>query len=455
MVAGQAASPLIDAVRRGLGTVDGGVDWVGRFDSSLKELGEIPEDKAVRALAAELLREAIDDWFAVDANREREWRWACGKHRTLSSTVSGEKELSGAVIIRLKTTAGHFERAEDAWDPQRWANGGEPRWFPVRERGFAAWVRDATGKDAGVIVKDASKRPIPADTGEDGALLVGGPDRPGVRRPPPEEASRGGVTFDKVRALVARVAVSDDRVLSPDLVGRTGKSRLATEQLVRVAALSAAGTVFDFLEDRFDRLATVERLCTEAVRTADPGETRPTRVAPDVAFALAEALRLAAKELEKDPFVAGKITAATALAFTQWRFAQLPMVTKSLFEALTADPNDDRRRGRGCWASGLCADLAELRTKRGALVSFRLVSDQARAAVGWLGEEATLDGIRVERRRAAQVAAGVAPAEPGLTRFGHGTRGEVALTLLVFEQSLNEFITMAGPGSGDRRQEDR
>jgi len=453
MVAGQAASPLIDAVRRGLETVDGGVDWVGRFDSSLKELGEVPEDEKVRALAAQMLREAIDDWFAVDANRVQVWYWAYRSHPTLSSTGTGKKELSSLVIIRLKATAGYFERAEGAWNPQRWADGRDPTWFPVRERGFVAWVHDATEKEAGVIVKNASKTPIPVDTGEDGALLTGGPDRPGVRRPPPEGALQGGVTFDKVRAIVTKVAVSDDRVLSPDLVGRTGRSRLAAEQLVRAAALSAAGTVFDFLEGQFDRLATVERLCAEAVRAADPGEPRPTRVAPDVAFALAEALRLAARELEKDPFVAEEITAATAIAFMQWRFAQLPMVTKSLFEALTGDPNDGRRLGRGRWAMGLCADLAELRTKRGPLVLF--VSDQARAAVGWLGEEATLDDVRVERLRAAQVAAGVAPAESGLARFGHGTRGEAASTLLVFERSLNEFITMAGPGSGDRRQEDR
>lgn len=452
-----AVSSLIDAARHGLASVGGEVDWVGRFDSGLAKLGVEPGEMEVRVLAAGLLRDAVDAWFAEEANRASEWGWAVGVHSSLRGTLS-EQDLSGAVIVRLKATAGFFERAEGAWDPRRWEGGGEEKWFPVRDRGFAVWVRDSTAKEAGEIAERASKTPIPTAAGQDGELLTGGPVRPGTLRPPDEGAVWGGAvwggaSFDKVRAVVGRVAVSDLRVLSPDLVGRTGDGRVKTEQLVRFAALGAAGAVFDFLEGETGRLKDVEKLCADAVREADPGEARPTRAVPDVAFALAEALRLAAQEIGTEPSVSEEIKAATTAAFVQWRFAQLPMVAKSLFEALTADPNDGRRRGRGRWAMGLCADLVELRAKRSPLVPF--VSDQARAALDWLAGEVTLGGGRVVRRRVAEVAAGVAVGDAGLAGFGEGVRGEVAVTLLGFERSLNEFITMAAPGLRVRQQEDR
>jgi len=435
---------LVGAIRRGLATVGDGVDWVGRFDSSLKDLGEVPEDAKVRALAAELLREAIDAWFKNGDNRSKEWGWACGKHPTLPST-SCEQDLSGAVIMRLKSSAGYFERAEGVWNPRRWENGGDPKWFPVGDRGFVNWVRDATGKEAGVIIKNASETPIPVPEGDDGELLVDGPVRPGTQVAPTEVARSGGAPFDKVREIVAKVVVSDERVLSPDLVGKEGDRRVESEQIVRAAALGAAGAVFDFLEGRTDQLKAVEALSTDAVRKARPDHPRPTRVVPDIAFALAEALRVASNEINGQPLLSSDIKAATATAFVQWRFAQVPMVAKSLFEAITANPNDDRRRGRGRWAVDLCSDLVKLRDKPSPLVPF--VAGQAQVALDWLGEEALLGEERLVR---LEVAASIASGEPGLARYAEGARREIAATLLSFEQSLSEFTTEAASGFGDQ-----
>lgn len=458
-----ARQELIDAVRAGLASA--GASWLECFETNPLLDAEVWTDRAVRAAAAEALRGAVDAWFAEPANQKKLWQWAAhwaAQHNySKLATVCDPDDLIVAVLLRLKQTIENFEAATGHWDPARWEGAQEtiePTWFPVRERGFEAWVHDATIKETGRCLKDAATAPVlvAVDPGSKGVPVSG--SRPHTIRPLPDPDSPGGAWFDDVRVRVAWFVGSDERVLSPDLAGLNEPARA---EVVKGAALGAVGAVLEFLEGGTDKFPEVPSTCSAAVRAVDPRNPAPTRLVPDVAYTLSESLRWTFLQLKGEPFVPEPVKHATAVVFGQWRFAQLPMIAKSLFEALVANPNDMRRQARCTWAMELCHDLAYLHPdlrfgdrddSRGesSLLGFvgtsprlmTFVHQQAQKATQWLDGQATSDGTRFVRRELASVVAGVSDSNLGqVAGVPSPVRVQVAQTLVSFDQILTQFST--------------
>jgi hypothetical protein len=145
---------------------------------------------------------------------------------------------------------------------------------------------------------------------------------------------------DRYRVAALNAAARDPMVLSPVLVGLTPHRRLQRETQVRAAALQALGDIFEWAIGDTRAFEQPVGAGTAAVRRSDPLhgglDQHANRMAADVMFAVAQALRIAVAQIGSIPWAPGATT-STKHASRFWQFALAKPAAEELWDSLAGN----------------------------------------------------------------------------------------------------------------------